>query len=182
MAAPSPESVLLVDGYNVIGAWPKLQKVQSHHGLDLARQDLIELLTDYAAFHGCQTKIVFDAHYQTRAANQEYITEQLAVHFTDAGQTADTYIELFCAQSRYELNAFKRIIVATSDRAQKNTVKGYGAEWMSATQLIQAVQSTRLRIRDRTQHASQRQRRLLSSVIDPIAKQKLERLRFGLDP
>lgn len=182
MVAPSPETILLVDGYNVIGAWPKLQKAQRHHGLEMARQDLIEVLASYAAFHGCQTKIVFDAQYQTRIANQEIVTEQLEVHFTDSGQTADTYIEIFCAQSRHQLTAFKRIIVATSDRDQKNTVKGYGAEWMSANQLIQDIRSTTSRIRDRTFRNPQSQRKLLSSAIDPIAKQKLERLRFGLDP
>ncbi len=174
--------MLLVDGYNVIGAWPTLQKAQRHYGLEIARQDLVEQLTGYAAFHGCQTRVVFDAYYQDRVTSQEVITAHLEILFTDAGQTADTYIELFCAQSRHHVTGFKRIIVATSDRDQKNTVKGYGAEWMSANQLIQDISATASRIRDRTHHSPYHQRRLLSSVIDPIAKQKLERLRFGLDP
>ena len=59
MVAPSPQTILLVDGYNVIGAWPKLQKVKEREGLEEARQGLIERLTNYSAFHGCPTKIVF---------------------------------------------------------------------------------------------------------------------------
>lgn len=181
MVAPSPDTLLLVDGYNVIGAWPKLQKAQQKVGFECARQDLIEALANYAAFHGCQTRIVFDAQYQAGASAKEVITERVDIYFTDAGQTADTYIELFCAQSRHQPTSFKRIIVATSDRDQRITVKGYGAEWMSANQLIQDIQFTASKIRDRTQ-SSVGSRTLLSAFIDPVAKQKLERLRFGLDP
>ena len=182
MVAPSPQTILLVDGYNVIGAWPKLQKVKERQGLEEARQGLIERLTNYSAFHGCPTKIVFDAHYQQRMGMQEQITEHLEIHFTDAGQTADSYIEIFCAGARHRITEFQRIIVATSDRDQYLTVMGYGAEWMSSHLLIQNIKHTQAKIRDRTKKPKKNSRQLLSSVIDPESKRKLERLRFGLDP
>ena len=182
MVAPSPQTILLVDGYNVIGAWPKLQRKKEKEGLEEARQALIESLTSYSAFHGCPTTIVFDAHYQQRMSAKTQITDEVEIHFTDAGQTADSYIEFFCAQSRHTINEFRRIIVATSDRDQYLTVMGYGAEWMSSNQLIRNIQMTLGKIRDRTKKPKKSSRQLLSSVIDPESKRKLERLRFGLDP
>ena len=182
MVAPSPETILLVDGYNVIGAWPRLKQRQEKESLESARHHLIEALTGYSAFHGCPTRIVFDAYYQPGMKSQEQITNELEIHFTESGQTADTYIEVFCAQARYRISEFQRIIVATSDRDQRLTVTGYGAEWMSSHQLIQGIEMTLNRIRDRTKQPKKNSRQFLSSVIDPEARQKLERLRFGLDP
>lgn len=181
MVAPSPETILLVDGYNVIGAWPTLKRRQESEGLEAARHHLIESLTGYCAFYGCPTRIVFDAHYRTGMKSQEQITDELEICFTESGQTADTYIELFCAQARYTAAKFQRIIVATSDRDQRLTITGYGAEWMSSHQLIQGIEMTLSRIRDRGRRPKGNSRQLLSSLIDPEAKQKLERLRFGLD-
>jgi len=37
------------------------------------------------------TQIVFDAQYQNTGSNQEIITQNLSVYYTDFGQTADTY-------------------------------------------------------------------------------------------
>lgn len=181
MVAPSPNTILLVDGYNIIGAWPRLQRQQRQEDLEAARDSLVEALTGYSAFHGCPTQIVFDAQYQQAVGTHTQITDQLEVHFTDSGQTADTYIEWFCSQARHTINEFQRIIVATSDRDHRLTVTGYGAEWMSAHQLIQGIEMTLGKIRDRAKH-SKHSRQFLSSLIDPEAKQKLERLRFGLDP
>ena len=71
--------------------------------LESARHHLIEALTGYSAFHGCPTRIVFDAHYQpgmkTRRSKSPMNSQ---IYFTESGQTADTYIELFCAQARYQ--------------------------------------------------------------------------------
>ena len=53
---------------------------------------------------------------------------------------------------------------------------------MSSHQLIQGIEMTLNRIRDRTKKPKANSRQFLSALIDPEAKQKLERLRFGLDP
>lgn len=182
MVAPSPNTILLVDGYNIIGSWPRLARQQRQVDLEAARHSLVEALTGYSAYHGCPTRVVFDAQYQSGMATRNQITDELEVHFTEAGQTADTYIEWFCSQSRHTINEFQRIIVATSDRDHRLTVTGYGAEWMSAHQLIQGIEMTLGKIRDRAQRSKVNSRQFLSSLIDPVAKQKLERLRFGLDP
>ncbi|MEA5564903.1 NYN domain-containing protein [Anabaena sp. UHCC 0399] len=175
-------AVLLVDGYNIIGAWHCLKKTRDTAGLEAARWELVEAMTSYSAFQGYETQIVFDAHYQNTSSNREVITQLLSVYYTDFGQTADSYIEKTCASLRPQFTQARisRVIVATSDRAQQLTVQGYGAEWLSALQLCGEVQTTVCRVKQRSQARTQSKSRFLASSIDPQARQKLAQLRMGL--
>lgn len=183
MLRPSLQAFLLVDGYNVVGAWPELKKMRDRDGLEAARRGLIEALANYSAFQGFDTQIVFDAQYQDNPSSCEIITQNLSVQYTDFGQTADTYIEKLCAGFRNDIKKFnQRLIVATSDRAQQLTVVGYGAEWMSAQQLAFDVEFTARRVQ-RKQRSSQRStQRFLASSLDPAAQKRLAELRFGRYP
>ncbi|RCJ41961.1 RNA-binding protein [Nostoc minutum NIES-26] len=175
-------AVLLVDGYNIIGAWPCLKKTRDRDGLEAARWELVEAMTNYSAFRGYETQIVFDAQYHNASSNKEIITELLSIHFTDFGQTADTYIEKVCASLRPHItpSQVSRVIVATSDRAQQLTVQGYGAEWLSAQQLCGEVEATVCRMRQKYQPRKQSKSRFLASAIDAKARQRLAELRMGL--
>jgi predicted RNA-binding protein with PIN domain len=174
-------AVLLVDGYNIIGHWPCLKKTRDHSGLEAARGELVEAMTSYTAFQGYETQIVFDAQYQNTSSNREVITELLSVHYTDFGQTADTYIEKACAAYRHQLALaqISRVIVATSDRAQQLTVQGYGAEWISAQQLCGDVELTVCRMRNKYQTRRQSKSRFLANTIDAKARERLAELRMG---
>lgn len=175
-------AVLLVDGYNIIGTWPCLKKTRDHIGLEAARGELVQSMTSYSAFQGYQTQLVFDAQYQNTPSNKEVITELLTVHYTDFGQTADTYIEKTCASFRQQIaqSLISRVIVATSDRAQQLTVQGYGAEWLSAHQLCGEVKSTVCRMQHRYKSHKSSKGRFLANVIDAKARDKLAELRMLL--
>jgi uncharacterized protein len=175
-------SLLLVDGYNIIGAWPCLKKTRDGAGLEAARGELVEAITNYSAFQGYETQIVFDAQYQNTASNRETITDFLTVHYTDFGQTADTYIEKSCASLRHQIAQclISRVIVATSDRAQQLMVQGYGAEWLSAHQLCGEVETTVCRMRHKYQTRKQSKSRFLANAIDAKARERLAQLRMGL--
>lgn len=180
MPRPTLQAVLLVDGYNVVGAWHDLKKVRDRDGLEEARRYLVEALTGYSAFQGFDTQIVFDAQYRDTPGCREIITPNVAIHYTDFGQTADTYIEKACASFRYDIRKFhQRLIVATSDRAQQLTVTGYGAEWMSAERLAADVEAITRRVQRRQKSSKKPSGRLLAHSLDPIAKQRLAELRFG---
>lgn len=182
MPSVSSEAVLLVDGYNIIGAWPKLGRTRDRDGLEASRYQLIELLLNYSAFQGFDTRIVFDAQYRDTPSKAETITENLSVHYTDFGQTADSYIEKACANFRYDVRKFQqRLIVATSDRAQQLTVVGYGAEWMSAHQLAAEIESSSHRIRQKHKPKKPSSSRFLVNSLDATARQRLAQLRMGLD-
>lgn len=169
-------TTLLVDGYNIIGAWPKLQKVRDRHGLEASRDKLSEALSNYSAYRGYQTHLIFDAQFRQGQGNCEMVTDLLHIYYTEGGQTADTHIEMYCAQARQGAN---RVVVATSDSAQKLTVMGYGAEWMSAQQLVCDLKGAMRSIQASQRSAKQQPGRLLAHGLDPEAKRRLEQLRFG---
>jgi len=173
-----PSAKLLVDGYNMIGAWPFLREVRDRHGLEMARHDLIESLSGYATFQGFDTEIVFDAQYSRSVRLQESVTQYLRVYYTDYNQTADTYIEKVCAQVHNQIDRRNwRVIVATSDRAQQLTVVGYGAEWISANQLLSDMEFSRRNLKHKLRSAQKPKRKLLSNTLDPVIKQKLAQMR-----
>ena len=178
VATSSSDALLLVDGYNIIGTWTQLQTVRDRDGLEPARRQLIETLVNYAALAGMRGRVVFDAHYQRRQGCQEAVSDHFHVYYTDFGQTADTYIETLCAKfARQQATyPYKRIIVATSDRAQQQTALGYGAHWWSAQELAQAVDQAQWR-RAKRQAAARPRRRLLINCLDAGAQARLAQWR-----
>lgn len=178
-----PQAILLVDGYNMIGAWAGLKETRDRHGLEVARRELANALIGYSAYEGFDTQVVFDAQYQDNPGSREVLTGNVSLCYTDFKQTADTYIEKTCALFRKDLRKFEqRLIVATSDRAQQLTVVGYGAEWMSAQRLLAEIELADLRV-SRQQRSQQKKgrspQRFLSSALDPEARQRLAKMREG---
>lgn len=181
MLPPISSAVLLVDGYNMIGLWPHLREQRDHDGLEAARRALSEILANYSAFMGFDTRLIFDAQYQSARAASETFTQNLSILYTDFGQTADTYIEKTCATLRHEFRLVKRrLIVATSDRTQQLMVVGYGAEWMSAQLLAQEVESAARRCQQRSKPRQPSSGRFLASSLDAEAQKRLAMLRRGL--
>ncbi|MBT9316944.1 NYN domain-containing protein [Leptothoe spongobia] len=175
------QAILLVDGYNVIGAWPDLIELRDFQGLNAARVSLAETLANYSAYQGFETLLVFDAYGQRQSHRVEKFTQHLAIHYTSFGQTADSYIEISCAKFRDDVRKFeKRLIVATSDRAQQLTVVGYGAEWMSAAQLNADVNLSAQKVKHRQKPQKQSKQRFLSKSLNPDTQAKLARLRSNL--
>jgi predicted RNA-binding protein with PIN domain len=181
MSAVKP-AVLLVDGYNIIGLSPALQQVRDLKNLEEARRELTEVLANYSAFHGHETELVFDSQYQNTLGQQEFITENLVISYTSFGQTADSYIERACALFfREDIRRFqKRLIVATSDRAQWLTAVGYGAEWMSAQKLAHEAGLSQVQARNHRRPKKRSAKRFLSNSLDAKAQQKLADLRQEL--
>ena len=55
------ETYLLVDGYNVIHAWPLLKELADGQ-MDAARMRLLDVLSSYQGIKKCQIIVVFDAY------------------------------------------------------------------------------------------------------------------------
>jgi predicted RNA-binding protein with PIN domain len=180
MGGAKQATCLLVDGYNIIGDWPSLHQIRRNAGFEAARRELTETMANYSARQGFYTRLVFDAHLVNAPGSEETITDNLVVCYTSFGQTADTYIEKVCANLFAQSRRHNRVIVASSDRAHRLTVSGYGAECISARQLAREVQFTS---RSNPQHSLRRGKpagRSLLQSLDDDAKEKLIRLRFGV--
>ena len=54
---------MIVDGYNIIGAWPELIALRDEEDLEAARDRLIDKMAEFKAFTGYRVIVVFDAHY-----------------------------------------------------------------------------------------------------------------------
>ncbi|MEM7593440.1 MAG: NYN domain-containing protein [Cyanobacteria bacterium P01_A01_bin.83] len=184
MSPLSYQAILLVDGYNIIGDWSDLKKSRDHHGLEAARHELIESLINYTASVDYRTKVVFDAHYQDTPRSTEVHTSSLSVHYTAFAETADTFIEKYCAtfaRKKYQQES-TRLIVATSDRAQQLTVVGYGSEWLSAPMLKREVEQAVRKTKRKTKHQIKKKSpgRFLFNALDPVAQKRLNQMRHGI--
>ncbi len=174
------QAILLVDGYNIVGAWQTLKNVRDQLGLEESRRQLVEIMTGFAAYNAYEVQVVFDAHYQDTPGSREIITHLCSVYYTNHGQSADSYIEKTCADFRRDIRKFQqRIIVATDDRALQLTAIGFGAEWRSSDHLNSEVEISYSSVRNSQSSKGKSTGRFLMNGLDPEAQAKLDRLRFG---
>ncbi|WP_199616590.1 NYN domain-containing protein [Paenibacillus alkalitolerans] len=137
------DEILIVDGYNVIGAWPKLRGLRDRD-LDGARNLLIESIADYQGYSGTRCIIVFDA-YNVPGLGRQYRLRNVEVYYTKEKETADECIERLVK----ELSRRRRqIYVATSDLTEQNVAFGSGALRVSARELLLRIQESEKEISD----------------------------------
>ena len=86
------KETLIVDGYNVIFAWPEL-KALARERLDLAREKLMDTLSNYCGFTKAELILVFDAYRTPSHPGAHSDFHNIHVVYTDDGETADAYIE-----------------------------------------------------------------------------------------
>ncbi|CAM4216023.1 NYN domain-containing protein [Lederbergia lenta] len=124
-------NILLVDGYNIIGAWPELIHLK-RKDLAAARDRLIAIMSEYQGYTGYKVIIVFDA-YDVKGLEKKYNNHKVEVIFTKVEETADERIEKLAI----ELNNIKtQIYVATSDFTEQWAIFGQGALRVSARELL----------------------------------------------
>lgn len=131
---------LLVDGYNIIHAWPELKalleddkssKDRQSLSLESARYKLLDIMSEYKAMKGTEVIVVFDA-YNVRG----HITEKMdymGVHvvYTKEAETADQYIARFTMENSKNLD----ITVSTSDGLIQLIIRGENSKMLSAREL-----------------------------------------------
>lgn len=127
---------LIVDGYNVIHAWTSLKRLLSDASLEAARDKLVERLAVLGMITGESVTVVFDAHHSASMSNSEEIVDGVRVVFTRRGHSADHAIERIAYAAS---NTGEIITVATSDRFQRDLVRGMGGAVISALELERRV-------------------------------------------
>ena len=132
------KQLLIVDGYNMIGAWPELTALKNQDRLEEAREALLFRLSNFAKYQGLETIVVFDAQF-VPGITHSYKKYQLTVVFTKEDETADSYIERIAGELNDRLT---QVTVATSDLAEQWTIFSQGALRTSARELYKTVQET----------------------------------------
>lgn len=166
--------ILIVDGYNMIGAWPELREI-ALDSLEEARDRLIEQLADYQGYSGLKVVVVFDAH-QVPGLGARLRQSRVDVRYTKEKETADECIERLVAQ--YE-GRRHRVHVATSDFVEQSVVFGKGALRISARELLIQVEESKRMVRHKIEDHGQNVRHTFDHRIDEGIREILERWRRG---
>ncbi|EST51652.1 hypothetical protein T458_24990 [Brevibacillus panacihumi W25] len=137
MAKRKAKQLLIVDGYNIIGAWPDLRALKDQDRMDEARDLLISQMAEYQSYTGIKVMIVFDA-YNVPGPGRQIEDYRVEVYFTKKKETADEKIEQIVSQHQ---NKNRQIYVATSDYTSQRVIFGQGALRKSARELLHDLES-----------------------------------------
>lgn len=165
------EEYLLVDGYNIIFAWPELSELAADN-MDGARMKLLDRLSNYQGIRGGRIIVVFDA-YRVQGHSEEVIDyHNIHMVYTKEAQTADQYIEKFAHDNQKKYN----IVVATSDGLQQIIIRGAGCSLLSARELKADMEAAGERMRQEYQSIQENKRNHLMDNLTPEAKQQMKDL------
>lgn len=143
-SANGQKELLVVDGYNIIHATPKYERLMfdrsdepySHDVYDAARTALI---ADVAAFAqgSYEAVIVFDGAGNVNPDRPNLPQAGIRIEYSPTGISADTVIQQLCTEARESGRACS---VVTSDGTIQATVMGKGVTRISARMLVEEIQ------------------------------------------
>lgn len=140
----SPLTYLLVDGHNVMHAWPELKQLQRQASRrHQARQQLLQRLRHLQDMTGTRVVVVFDGTQSQGSEERE--PEGLQIFYAAAGATADRLIERLAAKYA----PLHRLRVASADGLVRETVLACGADWLSPETLRLECEAAESAMRDR---------------------------------
>ena len=138
--------MLLVDGYNIVGASERLSSLKNRESLDAARTALIEEVVQLASMRGWRIELVFDSYMTGRAGSRDPSagSELVNTVFTGSRDSADSYIEKTSyAISSSTGSTSESYAVATNDKAIINAVTSHGGVTMSSDRFLAELSSAR---------------------------------------
>jgi predicted RNA-binding protein with PIN domain len=173
---------LIVDGYNIVHAWPALNLTMRTRGLEDARRQLVAKLAEYAAQTGVEVTVVFDGQARRGGAPGNEHHDGVTVLFGSKHASADHVIER-AAYRAVERGEGADVVVATDDRLMRDVVGGMGVATMGARALeaevarvAGGVDTETRRMRDESKRTTR-----VEDGLDPEVRRRLERIRRGED-
>ncbi|MEA4815714.1 MAG: NYN domain-containing protein [Lachnospiraceae bacterium] len=167
-----PKEFLIVDGYNIIHAWPDLKKI-ADLSLEEARNSLLDRLSNFQGFKQFTVLVVFDGYLVKGSPGSSAKYNNIYVVYTKEAETADRYIERIV----HKLPKDIFIRVATSDALEQIIVMGRGAVRMSALELRKEILETEKAIRENYIENRPIKNNLLSDNLDKGTLEWLENMR-----
>ncbi|MBS6646368.1 MAG: TetM/TetW/TetO/TetS family tetracycline resistance ribosomal protection protein [Clostridiaceae bacterium] len=129
------EEYLLVDGYNIIFAWPELKELAKDN-IEGARGRLMDILCNYQGYVKNTVILVFDAYKVKGNPGEVQPYHNIFVVYTKEAETADQYIE----KTVHQIGKKYHVTVATSDALEQLIIWGQGAKRMSAQELFGEIE------------------------------------------
>ncbi len=163
--------LLIVDGYNVIGAWRDAQK--QNWSIDESRDRLIHALQDYSGYADEEVVLVFDGWQSDRRTTTEEKQGNIRVVYTHHGETADSYIERMVAHTP----KYRDVRVATSDGLEQSQVLATGAVRLTSRELLRELNQARSQGLSGHRNDAGMQRNPLGGRLPEDTLQVLEKLR-----
>ena len=130
----SQRNMVIIDGYNLIHADEYLNST-SLFSLEKAREELMDMLSNYVSYTKTELLLVFDAYLVKGGEGAEFIRDGYKVVFTKADQTADAYIE----KMMYELGPDYNIRMVTDDRLLQFSAVHSGISRMTSKEFLEEL-------------------------------------------
>lgn len=130
----SQRNMVIVDGYNLIYSDDNLKKT-SLFSLEKAREELMDLLSNYVSYTKTELVLVFDAYLVKGGEGSEFMRGGYKVVYTKANQTADAYIE----KMMHELGPDYSIRMVTDDKLLQFSAVHSGISRMTAKEFLEEL-------------------------------------------
>lgn len=165
---------LLVDGYNVIHAWPDLKEL-AQMNFEAARNKLMDILCNYQGYKKIPVILVFDA-YKVEGFQQE-IQKYHNIHvvYTKEAETADQYIEKVV----HEIGKRYHVTVVTSDGIEQIVTLGQGGTLISSREFLEEVNIVRRQIETDIADRKETAKNYLFQHMDEDMAKEMEEVRLG---
>ncbi len=165
---------LLVDGYNVIHAWPDLKEL-AQMNFEAARNKLMDILCNYQGYKKIPVILVFDA-YKVEGFQQE-IQKYHNIHvvYTKEAETADQYIEKVV----HEIGKRYHVTVVTSDGIEQIVTLGQGGTLISSREFLEEVNIVRRQIETDIADRKETAKNYLFQHMDENMAKEMEEVRLG---
>mgnify|MGYP005954825783 CR=1 FL=1 len=132
--APPKQQYLIVDGYNMIFAWEDLKNL-ARENIDAARQQLMDILSNYQGYKQCRLVLVFDGYKAKGNPGSRFDYQGIHVVYTKQDETGDMFIEKLIT----EIGQNYAVRVATSDGLIQLSALRAGVLRISAAELEREV-------------------------------------------
>ncbi len=126
----------LVDGYSLLHHWTELAPGKPRHS-DVAREELLNRLTQYYDQSGIPLTVVFDGQGPTNDLGPFPSTPQVEIVYTRTTRSADQVIEHLV----HRLKPYGDVLVVTDDYAERETIESLGGFFSSCANFVQTVQA-----------------------------------------
>ena len=168
------EEYLLVDGYNIIFAWPELKEL-ADADVRAAQTKLMDILSNYQGYKKCTLILVFDAYKVEGHQEEVFAYHNIHVVYTKEAETADQYIE----KTVHKIGRQHQVTVATSDGLEQIIIMGQGASRISAKGLKEEIEETRKQLQQEWHQHRQSSHTYLFDHADAQTARLMEEVRLG---